>query len=131
MKRLRLGCRCPFRTGKDILSFLHRDLGAHLASGMTPLSIMCQHMANENSPTHGREGNVHYGDASIRRFPMISHLGNMLAPTVGGVWAARYNNEDVFGLTTIGDGGSSTGDFHESINHCSSTESAGFIYYRE
>lgn len=109
----------PFRTGKDILSFLHRDLGAHLASGMSPLSVMCQYMANENSPTHGREGNVHFGDASLRKFPMISHLGNMLSPTVGGVWAARQNSEDVFGLTTIGDGGSSTGEFHEAINMAS------------
>jgi 2-oxoisovalerate dehydrogenase E1 component len=111
-----VGMSLPFRPGKDIMSLLHRDIGAHLVSGTTPLSVFCQHMANENSPTHAREGNVHYGNAQMRRFPMISHLGDMLAPTVGGVWAARYNNENVFGLTTIGDGGSSTGDFHESIN---------------
>lgn len=111
-----VGMSLPFRSGKDILSILHRDLGAHLVFGMPPLSIFCQYMANENSPTHGREGNVHFSDASKRRFPMISHLGNMMAPTVGGVWGARFNGEDVFGLTTIGDGGSSTGDFHESIN---------------
>lgn len=111
-----VGMSLPFRSGNDIISILHRDLGAHLVFGMPPLTIFCQYMANENSPTHGREGNVHFSDASNRRFPMISHLGNMMAPTVGGVWGARYNGEDVFGLTTIGDGGSSTGDFHESIN---------------
>jgi 2-oxoisovalerate dehydrogenase E1 component len=111
-----VGMALPFRSGNDIISILHRDLGAHLVLGMPPLSIFCQYMANENSPTHGREGNVHFSDASKRRFPMISHLGNMMAPTVGGVWGARFNGEDVFGLTTIGDGGSSTGDFHESIN---------------
>lgn len=111
-----VGMSLPFRPGKDIISLLHRDLGAHLVGGTTPLTIMCQFMANENSPTHGREGNVHYGNAAKRIFPMISHLGDMLAPAVGGVLAARYNNEDVFGLTSIGDGGTSTGDFHESIN---------------
>jgi 2-oxoisovalerate dehydrogenase E1 component len=111
-----VGMALPFRPGKDVMALLHRDLGAQLVSGVTPLSIFCQFMANENSPTHGREGNVHYGDAAKRRFPMISHLGDMLAPAVGGVWAAKYNNEDTFGITTIGDGGTSTGDFHESLN---------------
>lgn len=113
-----VGMSLPFRHGRDIISVLHRDFGAHLVAG-SPFSLMCQYMANEKSPTHGREGNVHHGDPAKRRFPMISHLGNMLAPAVGGVWAARRNGEDVFGLSTIGDGGSSTGDFHESINFAS------------
>jgi len=106
----------PFRSGQDIISIMHRDLGSHLVAGVSPFTIICQHMANEDSPTHGREGNVHYSDAAARRFPMISHLGDMLAPTVGGVWAARLNNENIFGIIPLGDGASSTGDFHESIN---------------
>jgi 2-oxoisovalerate dehydrogenase E1 component len=47
---------------------------------------------------------------------MISHLGSMLAPVVGAVYAGRECGEDIFGLAVIGDGGSSTGDFHESLN---------------
>jgi 2-oxoisovalerate dehydrogenase E1 component len=73
-------------------------------------------MANEKSPTHGREGNVHHGNVAMRRFPMISHLGDMMPVAVGAVWGARKNGEDVFGLGTIGDGGSSTGDIHEAMN---------------
>ena len=111
-----VGMSIPFRPGRDIVSILHRDLGAHLAQGATPLSLMCQYMANENSPTHGREGNVHHGNAGVRRLPMISHLGDMLAPAVGAVWGARHNGDDVMGLSVIGDGGTSTGDFHESLN---------------
>lgn len=110
------GMSIPFRPGKDIISLLHRDLGGHLVQGAEPLSLMCQYMANANSPTHGREGNVHHGNIGMRRLPMISHLGDMLAPAVGAVWGARHNGEDVFGISVIGDGGSSTGDFHESIN---------------
>ncbi len=111
-----VGMAMPFRPGKDIFALLHRDLGSHIINGASPYSIVCQHMANADSPTHAREGNVHYGDAFKRRFPMISHLGDMLALAVGGTWAARKNGEDAFGLTVIGDGGSSTGDFHESLN---------------
>lgn len=111
-----VGMSMPFRPGRDVLSLLHRDLGAHLTQGVLPLEIMCQFMANENSPTHGREGNVHFGNVAERRFPMISHLGDMLPLTVGGVWGARRRGEDVMGLAVIGDGGTSTGDFHEALN---------------
>lgn len=114
-----VGMTLPFRSGFDVLSLMHRDFAGHLVSGADPLKLMCQYMANSNSPTHGREGNVHHGDILKRRFPMISHLGSMVALTVGGVWAARSRGEKVFGLTTIGDGGSSTGDIHESLNMAS------------
>ena len=111
-----VGMTFPLRSGKDIVSLLHRDLGGHLVLGASTFKLMCQYMANSGSPTHAREGNVHHGDVVQRRFPMISHLGNMLAVTVGGVWSARKNGEEVVGLNVIGDGGSSTGDFHESLN---------------
>ena len=108
--------RIPLRPGRDVVSLLHRDLGGHLLLGATPYQLLCQYMANAESPTHGREGNVHHGDAAARRFPMISHLGKMLSMVVGGTWAARRNGEQVFGLAVIGDGGTSTGEFHEALN---------------
>jgi 2-oxoisovalerate dehydrogenase E1 component len=111
-----VGMSLPFRPGKDIVSLLHRDFSAHLVSGATPRQMLSQYLANAESPTHGREGNVHHGDAGRRRFPMISHLGKMLSVAVGGTWAARRNGEEVFGLATIGDGGASTGEFHEAVN---------------
>ena len=111
-----IGAAMPFRPGQDVVSLLHRDFGAHLLLGATPHELLCQYLANAESPTHGREGNVHHGDAAARRFPMMSHLGTMLSLVVGGVWAARRRGEEVFGLAVIGDGGSSTGEFHESLN---------------
>jgi 2-oxoisovalerate dehydrogenase E1 component len=111
-----LGMALPLRPGQDVIAVLHRDFPAHLLQGADPYRLVCQYMANAESPTLGREGNVHHGDAAQRRFPMMSHLGSMLSPVVGATWAARQHGEDVFGLTVIGDGGSSTGDFHESLN---------------
>lgn len=111
-----MGFALPLRPGRDVVSLLHRDFVAHLLLGATPFDLFCQYMANAESPTHGREGNCHHGDAARRRFPMISHLGRMLSTVVGGTWAARRQGEDVFGLAVIGDGGSSTGEFHESLN---------------
>ena len=111
-----VGMAMPLRPGKDPVSLLHRDFGAHLVLGATPYQIVCQYLANADSPTHAREGNVHHGDAHRRRFPMISHLGRMLSVAVGATWAARRAGETVFGLAAIGDGGSSTGEFHEALN---------------
>ena len=111
-----IGASMPFRPGRDATGLLHRDFGAHLALGATPYELVCQYMANADSPTHGREGNVHHGRAAERRYPMMSHLGRMLSVVVGAVWSARRQGEDVFGLAPIGDGGSSTGEFHEAIN---------------
>ena len=108
-----IGMALPLRPGRDVLSLLHRDLGAHLLLGATPYQLLCQYMANADSPTHACEGNVHHGDAASRRFPMMSHLGKMLSVVVGGTWAARRNGEQAFGLAVIGDGGTSTGEFHE------------------
>ncbi|GAG28915.1 unnamed protein product, partial [marine sediment metagenome] len=111
-----VGMSMPFRPGRDVVSLLHRDFAAHLLLGATPYQLACQYLANADSPTHGREGNAHHGDAGSRRLPMISHLGKMLSLVVGGTWAARRNGEEVFGLAVIGDGGSSTGEFHEALN---------------
>jgi 2-oxoisovalerate dehydrogenase E1 component len=111
-----VGMSIPFRPKKDVMSLMQRDFVAHMIMGETPYDMLCQYIANADSPTHGREGNVHHGNAQARRFPMISHLSNMLSLVVGGTWGARRNGEDAFGLAVIGDGGSSKGEFHESIN---------------
>ena len=111
-----VGMAMPLRPGRDVVSLLHRDFAAHLLLGATPYQLLCQYLANADSPTHACEGNVHHGDAASRRFPMISHLGKMLSLVVGGTWAARRNGEQAFGLAVIGDGGTSTGEFHESLN---------------
>ncbi|MDZ7619786.1 MAG: thiamine pyrophosphate-dependent enzyme, partial [Patescibacteria group bacterium] len=111
-----VGAAMPFRPNWDISALLHRDFAAHMILGATPYQMVCQYLANADSPTHGREGNVHHGDAQRRRMPMMSHLGRMLSVAVGGAWAARRNGEDSFALAMIGDGGSSSGEFHEAIN---------------
>jgi 2-oxoisovalerate dehydrogenase E1 component len=111
-----VGMTMPLRPGRDVVSLLHRDFVGHLLLGATPHQLFCQYLANAESPTHGREGNAHHGDAGARRLPMISHLGKMPSLVVGGTWAARQAGEDALGLVVIGDGGSSTGEIHESLN---------------
>ncbi len=100
----------------DVVSFTHRDLGGHLIWSGHLCEHLNQYFANADSPTQAREGNIHHGDPTNRSLPMISHLGAMLSNVVGATDAQRRAGHPAVGITFFGDGGSSTGDIHESLN---------------
>jgi pyruvate dehydrogenase E1 component alpha subunit/2-oxoisovalerate dehydrogenase E1 component alpha subunit len=65
----------------------------------------------------GRDGNIHRGRPREGYYAMISHLGALVPVVAGGLYARRLRGETgVVGVTSIGDGGTSTGAFHEGIN---------------
>jgi len=100
----------------DVVSWTHRDLAGHLVWGHHPGIHLNQYLANSGSPTQGREGNAHHGDPIQRSYPMVSHLGAMLSNVVGGADSQRRFGRNAIGVAIFGDGGSSTGDVHESMN---------------
>ncbi|MFI5357122.1 MAG: thiamine pyrophosphate-dependent dehydrogenase E1 component subunit alpha, partial [Opitutales bacterium] len=100
----------------DVVSFSHRDLGGHLIWGGHLCEHLNQYFANADSPTKAREGNIHHGDPAHRSLPMISHLGAMLGTVLGTTDSQRRLGRPAVGFTFFGDGGSSTGDVHESMN---------------
>ena len=55
--------RMPFRPGPRRGVAAAPRLRRPSALGATPYELLCQYLANADSPTHGREGNVHHGDA--------------------------------------------------------------------
>lgn len=100
----------------DVISFTHRDLGGHLIWSGHLCEHLNQYFANADSPTKAREGNIHHGDPANRSLPMISHLGAMLSNVAGATDSQRRLGRKAVGFTFFGDGGSSTGDIHESLN---------------
>ncbi len=100
----------------DVTSFTHRDLGGHLIWGQHLCTHLNQYFANAGSPTKAREGNVHRGDPGNRSYPMISHLGAMLSVVAGSTDSQRRQGKPAVGFAFFGDGGSSTGDIHETMN---------------
>lgn len=100
----------------DVVSFSHRGLGGHLIWSGHLCDHLNQYFANADSPTKAREGNVHHGDPRNRSLPMISHLGVMLSGVVGQTDSQRRLGKEAMGFAFFGDGGSSTGDIHESLN---------------
>jgi pyruvate dehydrogenase E1 component alpha subunit/2-oxoisovalerate dehydrogenase E1 component alpha subunit len=101
---------------------LIRNLGSVVARGVRPRDIYAQYMAKGDSPTRGRDLNLHFshippfdsGEPII--IGPVSMLGDLI-PVMGGVGlGARMRGRRVVTLTYIGDGGTSTGVFHEGLN---------------
>jgi TPP-dependent pyruvate/acetoin dehydrogenase alpha subunit len=102
---------------EDVLAPLIRNLGSMLVKGATPLEVLRQYMAKGDSPTRGRELNIHFGDVVDRNFiGQISHLGDMVPVMAGVTLSFRLRGQPRVGLVYVGDGATSTGAFHEGIN---------------
>ena len=104
------------RSRGDILSPLIRNLGSMLVQGAKPNEIIKQYMAKGDSPTRGRELNIHYGDLVRGFIGQISHLGDMVPVMAGVTLSFKMRKQDRVGLVYVGDGATSTGAFHEGIN---------------
>jgi TPP-dependent pyruvate/acetoin dehydrogenase alpha subunit len=101
---------------QDMMGPLIRNLGSMLVRGVKPREVMMQYMARGDSPTGGKDGNTHFGDLSRGLVAPISMLGAVIPVMVGVALAGKMQNKNLVALTYIGDGGTSTGDFHEGLN---------------
>ena len=101
---------------RDFLSPLIRNLGSMLVKGAEPLQIVRQYMAKAESPTRGRELNIHFGDLEKGYVGQISHLGDMVPVMAGIALSFKMRGENRVCLVYVGDGAMSTGAFHEGIN---------------
>jgi len=101
----------------DIFAPLIRDQAGRLAFGEPLFDILRTYLGKKTGPMRGRDGNVHRGRPHEGTYPMISHLGAAVSLVTGALMAKRMRGETGFvGATSIGDGGSSTGSFHEGFN---------------
>jgi pyruvate dehydrogenase E1 component alpha subunit/2-oxoisovalerate dehydrogenase E1 component alpha subunit len=101
---------------QDFVTPLIRDLGAVLVKGIRPRDIFAQYMAKAWGPSGGRDLNIHFGDMSKGFIGPISHLGDMIPVMTGVLLAARMQQKPIVAVAYIGDGGMSTGAFHEGLN---------------
>lgn len=101
---------------EDYLAPLIRDLGASFVRGIEPKRVFAQWLGRAGGPTHGRDGNLHFGDISRGVLPPISMLGTGIPVCAGIALASKQQGLNRVALTYIGDGGANTGDFHEGLN---------------
>src|SRR5258708_4247610 len=101
----------------DWIAPMIRNIGALLVRGFAPRDILTQHMARYTSPTLGKDGTSHFGDLKTRHVVSpISMLGDLIPVMTGIAMAGRYLGQKIVAMTWIGDGGTSTGVFHEGLN---------------
>jgi TPP-dependent pyruvate/acetoin dehydrogenase alpha subunit len=110
---------------KDWMAPMIRNIGALLVKGVPPRDIFTQHMAKSTSPTRGKDGTSHFGDLdNLHIVSPISMLGDLIPVLTGVAMAGRYLGQKIVAMTWIGDGGSSTGVFHEGLNLAASQKAA-------
>jgi len=127
----------------DVLCSLHRDLGAILAFYLDPARafpgfgfgapdgrrpdpealferLARQVLGRAGGFSEGVERSYHYGyfapDEGLLHVGMISHLGAMIPVAAGCAFALQRHGTDRVAVNFIGEGGTSTGDFHEGLN---------------
>src|SRR2546421_6476863 len=100
----------------DFITPIIRDLGAVFVKGIRPREIFAQYMAKAWGPSGGKDLNVHFGYMDKGFIGPISHLGDMIPVMTGILLGARMQKKRIVGLAYIGDGGMSTGAFHEGLN---------------
>jgi TPP-dependent pyruvate/acetoin dehydrogenase alpha subunit len=101
----------------DVVQPLIRNMGSILVAGAKPSDIVKQYMAKGDSPTRGRELNIHFGHPARDGFiGQISMLGDMIPVMAGIALAGRMQKKNLVGMAFIGDGASSTGAFYEGMN---------------
>ena len=101
----------------DVVSPMHRDLGAFLLRGVTPREAFASLLGRETGATHGRDANFH-GMSCLERgiIGFISHLPHSLPVALGVAMSFRHRDEPRVAMAFTGDGATNAGLYHEVLN---------------
>ena len=104
--------------GKDAFGPFIRDQAARLLFGESILDVFRTYFGSILGPMRARDGNVHRGRPKEGMPAMISHIGSMVGVISGMLFSRRLQGTlgDAVGAVTLGEGGTSTGAFHEGLN---------------
>ncbi|MDN7240515.1 thiamine pyrophosphate-dependent dehydrogenase E1 component subunit alpha [Planococcus sp. N028] len=102
---------------KDYIAPYYRDLGVVLHFGMTPKDLMLSAFAKAEDPNSGgRQMPGHFGQKKNRILTGSSPVTTQLPHAVGVALAGKMKKKDFITFTTLGEGSSNQGDFHEGLN---------------
>jgi len=114
---LQAGAAMAFHRGKDILAPYYRDLGLCLGIGLSPYEILLSIFARAADHNGGRQFPNHYSSKAAGLMSFSSILAAHIPHAVGAAYAVKYRGEAGRAvLTTCGDGTTSEGEWHESMN---------------
>lgn len=100
----------------DWLFTSYRELGAHLTRGIPLDLILAQLFGNSNDLSKGRQMSNSWGSKLMNDVPTAAPIGAYLPVAVGVATAAKLRKEKVAVLAFLGDGATSSSDFHVALN---------------
>ena len=111
------GAAMAFERGKDILVPYYRDLGLDLGIGLTPYEVLLSLFARGADLSGGRQFPHHYASRKLGLYTISSIIAAQTPHAVGAAFALKLRKESGRAvLTTFGDGATSEGEWHESLN---------------
>jgi pyruvate dehydrogenase E1 component alpha subunit/2-oxoisovalerate dehydrogenase E1 component alpha subunit len=93
-----------------------REGVAMLYRGFPMEPYICQVFGNAGDIQKGRQMPSHYADRSVNQVSWGSCIGTQITQAVGAAWAAKLRKDDVVTVGFMGDGATSSADFHTGLN---------------
>jgi pyruvate dehydrogenase E1 component alpha subunit len=94
----------------------YREHVASLMRGFPLVSFFCGLFGNGGDPMRGRQMPCHEAWRPGRFTSISSPIGTQLTHAVGAAWAARIKGDRMVSLAFLGDGATSSHDFHAGLN---------------
>ncbi len=101
---------------EDWIFPMYRDLGMLIQRGVPLETLFDRLFGNREDESLGRDLPNAYGWRKYHMFSLAAPIASQLQAAVGFAMAARYRHEDLVTLTSFGDGATSSGEFHVSLN---------------
>ena len=105
---------------EDVFLGTHRDLSAQLTKGIDLKRVMAQYWGRVDGYTRGRDGNSHIGSfKEAGTFAVVSMLPDSFPVACGWGLAFKMRGEQRVAMAMCGEGATSNGRWHESLNFSS------------
>ena len=102
--------------GQDKLSTTHRGHGHALARGIGLKRFMAEIFGRKEGYCHGRSGSMHMADKTLGLLGANGIVGAGIPIAAGAAFASKYKKDGGVTVCFFGDGATSEGTFHESLN---------------
>ncbi len=121
---------CAHLRDDDWITSTHRGHGHALAKGMSPRALLAELFAKATGCCGGRGGSMHLYDRAHGVYGTNGIVGAGIPHAVGAAMSARTRGTDGIAAAFFGDGGTSHGAFHESLNFAGA-QRAGVLFVCE
>jgi pyruvate dehydrogenase E1 component alpha subunit len=107
---------CAHLNPSDYISTTHRGHGWAVAKGIEIRRAMAELFGKKEGFCLGRSGSMHLADASIGIMGANGIVGGGIPIAAGAAFSAQYKKTDRIAVATFGEGATSGGAFHETMN---------------